>query len=130
MSRILSYNPLGRHLPPRQTQPYAETPPGQTPPGTPRQTLPEHTPLRADTLPGRQSPGQTPFPQADTFSRLSPLPLPRKVRILLECILVYLEFLRRLSVLIKLRSLCGVISPNSNTSLTITHWSPTNLNIK
>ena len=96
----------------------ADTPPGRHP--LPTDTPPGQIPLLgrypswADTPLGRHPSGRRP-PQSklpflpDTPLTPSRWPLQRTVRILLECILVYLKFLRRLSVLIKLCSLCGVI---------------------
>ena len=88
-------HPLGRHPPPRQTSPKAETSLGRHPPppplqaDTPRQKPPGQTP------PGRQPPGR--HPRAEP-SPHPPTPadrlLQRTVRILLECILVYYIFRR------------------------------------
>ena len=66
------------------TTPQADTQPGQT---SPRVDIPRQTPLSADP------PGQTPPGQPPPNSRRLLL---RTVRILLECILVWQDFCRKL----------------------------------
>ena len=82
--------PLGRHPPPPADNRSCIQPPRQTPPWADTTPLGRHPPRQ--TPPGRHPPRQTPPPPPPPFPRR---PLQRTVRILLECILVFIVYFHR-----------------------------------